>query len=70
MRNNKNDISVKLLDDATIDMQVLLYQSAFNHICDFEIERKNWMLKHYGNPIRNSFIFGAFIEDKLVGMNA
>ena len=64
------DIKLIIMDDSTIDQQVDLYRSAFNHTEDFECIKKKWIIKHYKNPIHNSFIFGAYYEDKLVGMNA
>lgn len=64
------NIIIRLLDVCTINQQVLIYQSAFNHQMDFESMKEQWIQKHYSNPVQNSFIFGAFIDGNLVGMNA
>lgn len=61
---------ITLLDKSTIDSQVKVYHAAFNKQAPFEEVKRQWIKKHYENPIENSLIFGAFEEGELVGLNA
>ena len=65
-----NDIILTLLDESTIEQQVLVYQSAFESTSDLKDIIERWKIKHYKNPLGQSIIVGAFIDNQLVGINA
>lgn len=65
-----NEIKIALLDESTIEQQVLVYQSAFEPASDLKDTLERWKIKHYKNPLGQSIIVGAFIENQLVGINA
>lgn len=64
------EITIILLDEKTIEQQVIVYRSAFETTSSIEDNLRKWRKKHYENPLGNSLIFGAFINGDLVGMNA
>lgn len=66
----KEEIFLTLLDEKSIKKQVVLYRAAFNPDESFEDNLTRWKKKHFENPLGNSLIIGAFINDELVGMNA
>lgn len=64
------EIIIDKLDKKTIAEQVNVYSKSFNYNGNKNELINRWILKHYSNPIENSLIFGAFIENELVGINA
>ncbi len=66
----KEAISIVLLDEKSIEKQVLVYRAAFEPSESFEDNLIRWRKKHFENPLGKSLIIGAFINDELVGMNA
>ena len=64
------EISIALLDETTIEQQVLVYRSAFKPSLSMEDNLAKWRKKHFENPLGNSIIVGAFMNKDLVGMNA
>ena len=60
-------IEFKLLNRDTFDEQCYVYSMAFGHK-NKEIHN-HWQKKHYDNPLGNSLIFGAYLDNKLVGIN-
>lgn len=65
-----NDYNVVLLDELSLDQQILVYKQAFNNSTEISELRSLWKKKHYQNPYGNSLIFGVFIDGELAGMNA
>lgn len=64
------DFVYKRLDISTIEDQVRVYIEAFGYEdTSFDEMLEHWKKKHYENPLGESFIFGAFDGDKLVGEN-
>ena len=63
------DIVVKRLDEDTIDDQIYVYREAFGHTEDLADIKKRWTVKHYQNPAGNSYVFGAYDGEELVGIN-
>lgn len=57
-------IEFKLLDISTFADQVRVHNQVFTPVTE-----SYWNKKHYLNPIANSLIFGAFINNELVGIN-
>lgn len=66
----KEEITLALLDEKSIEKQVLVYRAAFEPTESLEDNLIRWKKKHFENPLGNSLIIGAFINDELVGMNA
>lgn len=62
-------IEIKLLDISSIDEQLKIHQAAFAAE-GISIKKDYWRKKHYENPLGNSLIFGAFIGEDIIGMNA
>lgn len=60
-------VEFKLLNRDTFDEQCHVYSMAFGHK-NKEIHN-HWQKKHYDNPLGNSLIFGAYLDNKLVGIN-
>lgn len=65
-----DDITIALLDESTIGLQVEIYRSAFAPTATKDEIMVVWRKKHYENPLGNSLIFGAFEVGRLVGINA
>lgn len=68
MSNNNYDVVI--LDESSIEQQVDLFKQAFSLEENKDFLIKFWRKKHYLNPIGKSLIFGVFVHDKLIGMNA
>ena len=66
----QEEIALTLLDERSIEKQVLVYRAAFELSISLEENLIKWKKKHYENPLGNSLIVGAFINEELVGMNA
>ena len=66
----QEEIALTLLDERSIEKQVLVYSAAFEPSISLEENLIKWKKKHYENPLGNSLIVGAFINEELVGMNA
>lgn len=63
-------IEIKLLSFDSVDDQLKIHRAAFGEGNDSLIDRDHWIKKHYENPVGQSLIFGAVINEKIVGMNA
>lgn len=61
---------IKRLGQDTIDRQIEVFREAFSHSEDISATRTYWVKKHFQNPLGESYIFGAFDGDLLVGLNA
>lgn len=64
------EIIIKKVDEKSIDTQVTVYIKSFENENEFESIKEHWINKHYKNPIRNSIIFAAFVDEVMVGVNA
>ncbi len=61
---------IRRLSAESIDDQVKVYIDSFEHYeSSFEFIKKRWEIKHFKNPIGKSYIFGAFDNHTLVGIN-
>lgn len=61
------DLELKLLNKDTFDDQCYVHSIVFG---DKEGQVKTyWQKKHYDNPLGNSLIFGAYLDNRLVGIN-
>lgn len=67
-----DSFEIKRLDKSTIDQQIEVYIDSFNLDDSIHINqiRETWNIKHFENPIADSFIFGAYDGGELVGINA
>ncbi len=65
-----DSVSIQLLNIDSVDEQLKIHRAAFGEDVDLIEERKFWIKKHYENPLGPSLIFGAIINDSIVGMNA
>lgn len=63
-------VEIRKLEADSIEQQVRVFRSAFESTTSIEDDINTWRKKHYENPIENSLIFGAFIGEELVGLNA
>lgn len=62
---------IKRIDqEKDIDSQIRVYREAFEATETLDETKTRWTTKHYQNPYKNSYIFGAYDGDLLVGINA
>lgn len=61
---------IKLLNEFSINEQVEVYADSFDTNTSIQELLVFWKEKHYSNPVGNSYIFGAYDDDELVGINA
>lgn len=57
-------VEIKLLDISSLSDQLKVYTSVFG-----DVSESYWIDKHYHNPYGRSLIFGAYINNILVGIN-
>ena len=69
MAQNNQDIVIKHLDKTSIVEQIHVVYSNDIELClnDYLVK---WESKQYKNPLGDSLVFGAYLDGKLVGMNA
>ena len=67
---SNNNIQIKLLDETTIQKQAEIVSWGFHDQECTQAYKEHWYIKHYCNPLGKSWIFGAYIDDKLVGIKA
>lgn len=65
-----NIIEIKQLSIDSIDEQIKIHRAAFGEGTSTKAEKEFWIKKHYQNPLGPSLIFGAVMENNVVGMNA
>ncbi len=61
-------IEIKELDISSVDDQVVIFAEGRNE--NYSTFYNRCVQKHYKNPNGNSIIFGAYLDNKLVGVNA
>lgn len=64
-----SNIVIQILNQESINEQVLIYMEAFGSKQNFKEIRKGWISKHYNNPVGDSIIFGAYCGEVLAGIN-
>lgn len=64
------NIEVKCINRDSIHEQVKVYRAAFNSSKREQAVCDSWEKKHYANPLGYSLVFGAYADDKLVGINS
>lgn len=65
-----NELIIKPTDKTTIEKQVRVYMNAFEHNEEqYDVIYSKWEKKHFKNPNGESYIFGAFDDGELVGIN-
>lgn len=65
------NFEVKLLNRESIQEQVAIYRESFEleKKESFEKTKEHWINKHYTNPVHDSYVFGAYDDGQIVGIN-
>ncbi len=60
------DFRISILDETSINDQVKMGYMDFGK----QMLSEKWKNKYYNNPAGKSYVFGAFVDDRLVGINS
>lgn len=66
----KEKIEIRVVGEESVDEQVKIYMESFNSQKSVQEVRQYWLDKHYKNPVKNSTVVAALIDDNIVGLNA
>lgn len=64
------NLEIKLINRETLAEQVKVFRAAFHSSLSEQAVYEMWEKKHYGNPLGDSLVFGAYADGQLVGMNS
>ncbi len=63
-------LEFKLINRDSLAAQVKVFRAAFHSSLSEQAVYEMWEKKHYGNPLGDSLVFGAYTDGQLVGMNS
>lgn len=63
-------IKISLLDKSSIEEQYSVFVQAFSESLESNHGIDKWYLKHYQNPLGDSLVFGAWMNNRLVAIKA